>query len=275
MNSFPLFKYLIIALLSISTMSFTELVYAVDPYEFQIYGYATQGKGELDPELLSSYIAVGHTTPDGGMSSPNSVSQSMQRYAIELEYGLTDRVDFAYYLNLARPDAQDLQYAGSKFRFRGRFAEAGVLPADFGWYAEMEWWHQHFNDDQLEGEFMATLQKDIGKWTVIVNAPDVEKVVIGTNRKEVFEIGWRGEVSYQAMEKTRIGIQIYGSPGKVNDVTPVGQQQHYIVPTIHTPLFNTMKASLGLGFGLTEGSDLFFLKANLHFDGNVSQRIYD
>jgi len=246
----------------------------VDPFEFQVYGYQTQGKGNLDPELLSSYIVAGHKAGDGG-SSPTYASQSMMRYAIELEYGLTDKIDFAYYLNLARPDAQDLQYAGSKFRFRGRFAEAGELPLDMGWYSEIEWWSAKFNDDQLEGEVMLTAQKNVGDWTFILNAPDIEKVIVGDNKRMVFEIGWRGEASYQLTEQTRWGLQAYGSPGTVNDPTPLGQQQHYVVPTVHTVILDAFRASLGLGFGLTPGSDLFFLKANIHFGGDLKEKIYD
>ena len=246
----------------------------VDPFEFQVYGYQTQGKGNFDPELLSSYIVAGHKAGEGG-TSPTYASQSMMRFAIELDYGLTDKIDFAYYLNLARPDGQDLQYAGSKFRFRGRFAEAGELPVDLGWYSEIEWWSSKFNDDQIEAEFMLTMQKNVGNWTFILNAPDIDKVIVGDNHREVFEIGFRGEASYQMTEKTRLGLQIYGAPGKINDLTPIGQQQHYVVPTLHTVLFNTIRSSLGLGFGLTQGSDLFFLKANFHFGGDISERIYD
>jgi hypothetical protein len=39
----------------------------VDPFEFQVYGYDTQGKGNLDPELLSSYIVAGHKEGEGGL----------------------------------------------------------------------------------------------------------------------------------------------------------------------------------------------------------------
>lgn len=246
----------------------------VDPFEFQVYGYQTQGKGNLDPELLSSYIAVGHRAGEGGTSSTYP-SQSMQRYALELEYGITDKIDFAYYLNLARPDGGDFQYAGSKFRFRGRFAEAGELPVDLGWYAEVEWWNSSIDDDHVEAELMLTLQKDIGNWTIIVNAPDISKVLVGVNHGEVFEVSYRSEVSYQLTKHTRLGLQAYGSPGQVNDITPLSQQQHYVVPTLHTVFFDKFRASLGLGFGLTPGSDLFFLKANIHFGGEVEERIYD
>lgn len=244
--------------------------FAVDPFEFQVYGYRTQGKGNLDPELLSSYVVAGQKGEDGALGS-----QSMMRYALEFEYGITDKTDFAYYLNLARPDGGDLQYAGSKFRFRGRFAEAGQLPVDLGWYSEIEWWTSKFNDDVLESEFMLTLQKDVGDWTFIVNAPDIDKVIIGPNHKEVFEVGWRSEASYQMWEHSRLGLQLYGGVGRVDNATPTGQQQHYVIPTLHTVLFNAMPSSLGLGFGLTEGSDFFFLKANLHFGGDTDERIYD
>ena len=269
------FNRLIIGFCALITTGISLTAHAgIDPFEFQVYGYDTVGKGTLDPELLSSYIVAGHKAGDGG-SSPTYASQGMMRYALELEYGLTDKIDFAYYLNLARPDGQDLQYAGSKFRLRGRFAEEGQLPVDLGWYTEMEWWSSAFNDDQLEAEFMTTLQKNFDKWTVIINAPSIEKVFVGANRNAVFEIGWRSEVSYQVADRTRIGLQVYGSPGKVNDVTPVDLQQQYVVPTLHTALFNKVRTSIGLGFGLTPGSDLFFLKANFHFGGDMDERIYD
>lgn len=257
-----------LGLLSIASLAINPAHADVDPFEFQVYGYDTQGKGNFDPELLNSYVAA--EGKSGGASG-----QGILRSAIELEYGLSKKIDFAYYLNLARPDDQTVQYAGSKFRFRGQLWEKDQLPLNFGWYSEIEWWDSHFNNDQLEAEFMVTMQKDIGKWTFIINAPDVDKVFVGVNRKEVLEIGWRGETSYQLTETTRFGIQVYGSAGKANDVTPVGQQQHYVVPTVHTLLFNSLRSSLGLGFGLTEGSDLFFLKANFHFGGDRNERIYD
>jgi hypothetical protein len=259
----------------IFTMSSIQPVVAgIDPFEFQVYGYATKGKGNFDPELLNSYIVAGHKEGEGG-TSPTYASQSMIRSAFELEYGVTDKIDFAYYLNLAKPDGEDLQYAGSKFRFRGRLAEAGQLPIDLGWYSEIEWWSSNFNDDQLEAEFMVTLQKDFGDWTFIVNGPDVEKVIVGSNKKAVFEVGWRGEASYQIAEHNRLGIQFYGSPGQINNITPISQQQHYVIPTIHTVLFNAVPTSIGLGFGLTPGSDLFFLKANFHLGGDIDEKIFD
>ena len=109
-------KPAIFALLSLVLLTRAE---AFDPFELQIYGYQTQGKGNLDLELLSSYIVAEHKAGNGGIS-PTYASQSMMR-----------------------------------------FAEAGELSIDIGWYAEVEWWSSKFNDDQVEGEFMLNLQKPL------------------------------------------------------------------------------------------------------------------
>ena len=96
----------------------------------------------------------------------------MTRMSAEFEYGLTRKIDFAYYVNWAIPGSPLMapQYAGSKFRLRGQFFEKDQLPINLGWYAEIEWWGKRFEDNLVEGEIMLIAQKDIGRWTFIVNA---------------------------------------------------------------------------------------------------------
>lgn len=247
----------------------------VDPFELQIYGYHTLGKGNFDPQLLNNYSAIGHAQGEGGLSSTYA-SQSMARSALELEWGITDKINFAYYLNLAKPNAHTLEYAGSKFRLRGRIGEKDEYWLDMGWYAEVEWWQPNIDDDRVELEMMATFQKDIGNWTVVVNAPDIERVVVGASaRSQVFEIGYRTEVNYHYSAKTRLGIQVYGSPGNIGNATPWNQQQQYILPVIHTYLFGKLRTSFGLGFGLTSNSDLLLLKTNFNFGSESAGNSWD
>ena len=149
--------YITILLLTLfTTLLFPTAAKAVDPFELQIYGYATQGKGNFSPQLLNSFVPYGRKEGEGGTSG-TFASQSMMRTAIELEYGLTNKIDVAYYINFARPAGEDVQYAGSKLRFRGRIAEKGVLPVDLGWYVEVEQWTPKINEDTLEIEFKFTL----------------------------------------------------------------------------------------------------------------------
>src|SRR5437868_3744366 len=82
---------------------------AQDIFEFQIYAYNTQGQGNLSPQLLTTFAEKGRGEAGVGIPEQNTL-----RTAVELEYGLTRRIDFAYYFNFA-VDQQGTQYAGSKF----------------------------------------------------------------------------------------------------------------------------------------------------------------
>ncbi len=255
-----------VAILLLSAMFLSAPAKAVDPYEFQIYGYATQGKGVFSPQLLNSFVPYGRTEGDGGTSG-TFASQSMMRTAIELEYGLTKKIDFATYLNFARPAGEDVQFSGAKARLRGRFAEKGVLPVDLGWYIELEQWQKSINEDTLELEFKPTMQKDIGRVSIIANFP-FEKVVRGESKSEqLFEVGYSTEVSYQKSNRLRFGVQFYGGPGGVKNMSPVRDQQHYVMPVVHFIAPGEVRSTVGLGFGQTNGSDHILLKANFSFGG--------
>lgn len=80
-----------VAILLLFAMFLPTPAKAVDPYEFQIYGYATQGKGVFSPQLLNSFVPYGRAEGDGGTSG-TFASQSMMRTAIELEYGLARKI---------------------------------------------------------------------------------------------------------------------------------------------------------------------------------------
>lgn len=257
-------------LIGLSLVVSTSQVWAdVDPFEFQIYGYETLGKGVFDPQMLNSYVVSGHNQGGAGTSG-TFPSQGAFRTAMEFEWGLTDKINFAYYLNLVHPSAENLQYAGSKFRLRGRFAEKGELPVDLGWYTEIEWWQPNVDDDSVEAEVMLTAQKDVGDWTFIVNAPDVDKVIVGADRREIFEVSYRAEALYRLFDRFTAGLQFFGGVGQVNNFTPWNQQQQYIAPVIHTVLPGNLPATFGLLVGLTPGSDTVLLKANFFFGGRTS-----
>ena len=76
----------------------------VDPFEFEVYPYQTEGKGMLEMESLNSFVAQGHSQGDSGTSSGDFPSEHMYRSTIEVTYGLTEKIEFAAYLTLAHPN---------------------------------------------------------------------------------------------------------------------------------------------------------------------------
>jgi hypothetical protein len=235
----------------------------LDPWEFEVYPYQTLGRGTIELESLNSVVAKGHRSGDNGTSGGTLPSQSMWRTALELTYGLTDRIEAAAYLNLAKPSGRDFQYAGSKFRLRGSLFDQGELPVDLGWYIELESHRTpEFDDQRLELELRPIIQKDFGPVSLMLN-PIFEKVLDGPDRHEGFEFGYAAAIYYRWRRFLSPGIEFYGGIGNIRDTDPPKEQQHYLFPVIRGELSHGIEYNVGAGFGLTRGSDPVIVKFNL------------
>jgi hypothetical protein len=239
----------------------------VDPFEFEVYPYATLGPGVIELESLNSFVPKGHTQGGEGTSSGDFASNLMYRTALELTYGLTDRIEAAAYLNLARPNGASFQYAGSKYRLRGRLFEQGEMPIDLGWYLELEWHRIHqFDENELEFEFKPIVEKDFGRFEIDLN-PKVEKAIfIGPNKNRGFEFGYAAGFYYNYLRWLTPGLEFYGGIGLIDDNDPLHQQQHYVFPVLRGEFANGIEYSFGPGIGVTRGSDQVLTKFNLEFE---------
>jgi hypothetical protein len=237
----------------------------LDAFEFEVYPYRTMNRGMVELESLNSVIAKGHRD-EGGTSAGTLPSQSMWRTAFELTYGLTDRIEAAAYVNLAKPSGRDLQYAGSKFRLRGSLFDQGQLPVDLGWYIELEY-HRipKFDDQKLELELKPIIQKDFGDFSVMLN-PIFEKILVGSEEKKGWEFGYAHGIYYRWTRALSPGIEFYGGIGMLNKPDPSKEQQHYIFPIIRGNVGHGIEYNVGPGFGLTRGSDRVIVKFNLEIE---------
>jgi hypothetical protein len=239
----------------------------VDPFEFEVYPYQTEGAGIVELESSNSFVPKGHSVGGEGTASGSFASNLMYRTSFELTYGLTDKVEAAAYLDLAHPNGFSFQYAGSKFRLRGSLFEQGELPVDLGWYAELEWHRIHqFDENELEFEFKPIIEKDIGRLEIDLN-PKFEKVIfIGPNKNRGFEFGYAAGVYYNWLRWLTPGLEFYGGIGLVDDSDPLDRQQHYVFPVIRGEFRSGVGYSLGPGIGLTRGSDRVITKFNLEIE---------
>ncbi|HLW70660.1 MAG TPA: hypothetical protein VKS22_08550 [Candidatus Binataceae bacterium] len=242
----------------------------VDPWEFEVYPYATEGRGVLEVEALNSVIANGHSTGFNGTSAGAFASQAMYRSAIELTYGLTDRIEAAAYLTTAQVSGHGFWYSGSKYRLRGRLFDEETLPLELGWYAELEWHHTpQFDDADLELELRPIIEKDYGALALIVN-PIFEKSLAGAGRRQGFEFGYVSGAYYRSLRAISPGLEFYGGVGLIDDNAPLHNQQHYIFPVVWGELPHGLEYNVGPGIGLTRGSDHVIMKFNFeleHFIG--------
>ena len=254
-----------------ATLIFASRVRAqVDPWEFEVYPYATEGPGVLELETDNAVVANGHSEGGEGTSSGQFRSQGMWYNQYELTYGLTDRIEAAAYLNMAQPSGHGYSYAGSKYRLRGRLFDEETLPVNLGWYLELEW-HKtpQFDDNELELELRPIIEKDFGRLSIILNPKFEKAVFLGPNRNKGFEFGYANAIYYRWMRYLSPGVEFYGGIGRIDDSDPLREQQHYIFPVLWGSFPNGIEYNLGPGFGLTSGSDRVIIKFNLEIEKYV------
>jgi hypothetical protein len=238
----------------------------VDPWEFEVYPYATENRGVFEIETDNAVVANGHSQGGEGTAAGTFRSQGMWYNQYELTYGLTDRIEASAYLLMAQPAGHGFQYAGSEYRLRGRLFDPDVLPVDLGWYAELEWHRTpQFDDADLELELRPILEKDLGAWSLIAN-PIFEKVLAGAGHNQGFEYGYSAAVYYRWLRYFSPGVEFYGGIGLMDDADPLAQQQHYIFPVAWGELPHGIEYNFGPGFGLTRGSDHVIVKFNVEFE---------
>jgi hypothetical protein len=238
----------------------------LDPWEFEVYPYATESRGVVELETDNAVVANGHSQGGEGTAAGTFRSQGMWYNGNELTYGLTDRIEAAAYLNLAQPSGHGFWWAGDKFRLRGRLFDEETLPVDLGWYTELEW-HKtpQFDDADLELELKPIFEKDFGPISFIAN-PVFEKVLKGEGVHEGFEFGYRNGIYYRWRRYFSPGVEFYGGIGLIDDSDPLADQQHYIFPVLWGQLPHGIEYNIGPGFGLTRGSDHVLMKFNLELE---------
>jgi len=243
-------------------LAFSSPAAAFNFFELEVYPYQTEGKGVAEAEWLQSFVPKGHSMAEEDVAPTNHLYRS----SAEISYGLTQKIEGAFYLDWAHVNGQDFKFAGTRYRLRGSLFEKGQLPIDVGWYAELEWQQKpEFTSNDLEVDLRPILERDLGRFTVSLN-PIFEKALAGPDENKGFEFQYAAKIRYRYLPEFSPGLEFYGDMGKIDDSDPLNEQQHYIVPVVDIKLGHGLRVNFGAGFGLTNHSDQVITKLNIEFE---------
>lgn len=157
------------------------------------YEYLTLSKDSAELEFYQTSVTKDRQTD-------NSSDWQQQ---LELEYGLTDRLDAALYQVYDQKENDKMKYSGYKFRLRYRIAEKNVLPLDVLLYAE----HQEKVDalNLFEGKII--LAKDIGNLNISYNQIYKNTYASGDRASHEYAAG----MSYEITPAFRFGVESKGN----------------------------------------------------------------
>ena len=235
---------------------------ALNFFELEVYPATTEGKGVHEVESTSTFVANGRRPSEEEVVGEEARRHRLLRTSLEYNFGLTDRVDLAAYVDLQRPNGQDVEYAGVRFRARGGLWEKGRYPLDLGWYLEAE--VPHGGKSDLELEFRPLVSHDLGRFSLDLN-PIFELPTVSEERRTV-EFNYAARVYYRLSRTLQPGIEFYGGIGQIRRTDPSREQEHYVLPALYGRLGRGFKFAAGPAFGLTRASDPVILKLQVEYE---------
>jgi len=174
------------------------------------------------------------------------------KHQVEVEYGLLDHLQLAYYEVYRWDRTNDWERDAFKVEGKLRFAEAGAWPVDVALYTEYENpnGRRRAHSDVLENKVI--LSRDFGPWNVVGNAIFEKPLNTGGPWKFEYTAG----VSYSLTPRTRLGLEVKETLGDRREFG-VQREDHelYLVPGIYSSLTPHVRLLVGPAFGLTRASD--------------------
>ena len=210
--------------------------------------YQTAERGEWELEFYNDM----NFTDAGRDATYNS------KHQLELEYGLTDHFQLAYYEVYTWDRAKDWEREAFKIEAKLRLAEAGQWPVDVALYSEYKNpdGRRDVHSDELENKVI--LGKAFGPWDLIGNV--VFEKRLNTHSDWAFE--YTAAVSCAITPRTRLGLELEETLG---DADEFGwrrkDHQLRLLPGIYANLTPHVRLLAGPAFGLTKTSDDFQLRS--------------
>jgi hypothetical protein len=179
-------------------------------------------------------------------ATSDKMSPNIYEGILEIEHGITDHWDIAFYTVLAQVSDDmlgdtGLRLAEAKLETRYRLAERGELPIDTLLYFEVA---KEFGESLYELEAKVIGARDFGDVTIAANA--ITEIVVGKDAAETEpEFGWAVGATYPVHPKVRIGIETWGMIEEGEAYVSAG-------PAVSFAPASNFWATLTFGFGVTE-----------------------
>jgi hypothetical protein len=240
----------------VATLAFgaSEAARATDQVhdEIQVYNAEIAEVGQWTYQQHLNFAAVGQTTPEvpGGFSSDQALQGTP-----EFAYGITDWWEAGFYLPFAAKDGQFLS-DGAKLRNLFVVPDAAKRNFFYGINFELGYEMRRFSDKPWALEIRPIIGVRNTEWEFIVN-PIVD-VGFGSTGESDFAPAVR--LARNLGNDLYVGAEYYADFGKIGDFLPVQQQSHQIFAVTDFKA-GVVDMELGLGYGLTPGSDRLVAKA--------------
>ncbi len=211
-------------------------------------GYKTAERGEVEVGFFND-IHFAEADNDDSYHS---------KHQIELEYGVTDHLQLAYYEVYTWDQSDSWKRDEGKWEAKYRLAERGEWPVDVALYTEYKNpnGRRETRSDEIENKVI--FSKDFGSWNVISNII-FERAV---NTHDAWAFAYTAGVSVPVTDTTRIGLELKDTLGD-EDEFGWHRKDHQVIllPVVSMHFGKHVEVLIGPAFGLTRAADDFQLRS--------------
>ena len=186
---------------------------AQDPFEIQVYEYATVAKGKYDLEQHTNRTFRGDV---------------QSHVTWEFTRGWTNHFETGLYLLTASRPGAPYEFAGWHVRPRFSLPEK-LLPFKFSLSAEFGWPQAPYEDAKMTLELRPIIEWDWGKVQIDLN-PMMGKALRGPGSADGWDLEPSARIGLPEMGKWEWSLEYYGSYGELKNIAPLKQQVHQLYP---------------------------------------------
>ena len=227
------------------------------PDEIQVYTDDLEAPGERGIELHVNTTPQGRTTPD---YAGEVVPHHGLRVTPEISWGLARNWDAGIYLPFVRSGDGAYFFAGPRFRLKWlplRPAE-GASGLFAGINGELSFVQERFDQAGRTAEIRPIVGWRSDAWLLSFN-PILTTDLAG-EEKGVLHFEPAFKVARTLKRDTALGIEYYADLGRLSHFAPRSEQSHILYAVI-----DTARVNFGIGYGLTDASDRWTVKAIFSF----------
>lgn len=230
-------------------------LFAQGNYEIQVYGADTVEPGNTMVELHSNFTFQGSkTTIDNTYPTEHQLHETL-----EITHGFTGWFETGFYVFTSEGPGQSWQWVGDHIRPRVRVPEKWKWPVGVSLSTEIGYQRAVFSADTWTWEIRPIVDQKKGRWYWAVN-PALERSFHGPSASQGVTFSPSLKGSYDFSPKITGGFEYYGAVGPVTGFYAVRQQEQQLYPALDLNLSPNWEFNLGVGVGMTQGTDHLLVK---------------
>ena len=234
---------------------YAPLARAQGNYEVQVYGSDLVEPGSTMLEFHTNFTAQGETrTIDGVLPTEHQFHET-----IEITHGFNEWFETGWYIFTSAGPGQGWGWVGDHIRPRIAVPERYKLPVGLSLSNEIGYQRHRYSADTWTWEIRPIVDKKLGKWYASFN-PTFDRAFHGPSVSRGVEFSPNFKVSYDVTKVVTAGLEYYGALGPVTGFDPLQDQQQQILPAIDLNLGPEWEFNLGVGVGVTRGTDHLLIK---------------